>query len=41
MHCRPSLNMDKENRWWAELQGPSSELTFVHERCTRVSVHER
>ena len=48
-HCRPSLNMDKENRWCAELQGPSSELTSVHERCTRddkraqvlTSVHER
>ena len=40
-HCGPNFMMDKENRWWAKLPGPSSEMTSLHERCTRVSVHER
>ena len=38
--------MDKENRWWAKLPGPSSEMTSLHERCMRddvrcMSVYER
>ena len=40
-HCGPNFMMDKENRWWAKLPGPNSELTSLHERRTRVSVHER